>query len=513
MLRGAKIKLKTLVYDDSGIALAFTLVAFLLLAMMTMSVYAAGHVIRQRIELQAAADNAAYSGALVQADTLSRIAVLNRAMAWTYVQANRMHTDYIMNKWLSDVASAFKQDAEYAKFLAAFNDASCTCGVHKPSAYQNNAVGELFKGTRNPLEDLIYYTGNDSTNGLLYLQSNIDGNSKYNRFYDISGYPDSFVDHAAACGKSFSDIGPLLADANRNLVSMNEAIKNLVDNLKERIQTAATSAAAAQGKFTCGIQVGDPQQWFQVLTSDNDGEGRFLSWYPQSETDRSDNDNWNSNQVRAWWGPPGNNNSPGFYRQYNAGAHIMKWEWIVYLYHGIPCTRNPTPIGQGSTSVSAVESAGDYGKGETAKPQVLLPAFFGKSGAIVTAVKRRVENPFAAGFLGSTSPEGLGFYGAFSLSKVDMWAVSAARAGVRLSGSDTGCYETTWTGGNSPAWNLSNDDWDAVMLPLAVAWKNGTDRQWGDGENASDILVVMKNMLGVDSAFAISEEVNPDVLH
>jgi hypothetical protein len=56
--------------------------------------------VRQRIELQNAADAASYSAAVIQADTISRVATINRAMAWTYLQLTRRQMDYIVDKWV-----------------------------------------------------------------------------------------------------------------------------------------------------------------------------------------------------------------------------------------------------------------------------------------------------------------------------------------------------------------------------------------------------------------------------
>ena len=94
MLKQAKIKLKSLIYDDSGVAMAYTIMVFLFFFMLCVSTYAMSENIRQRMELQNACDAAAYSGAVVQADMLSRIAVLNRALSWTYMQTNRRQMDY-----------------------------------------------------------------------------------------------------------------------------------------------------------------------------------------------------------------------------------------------------------------------------------------------------------------------------------------------------------------------------------------------------------------------------------
>ena len=66
--------LKRIAYDEDGVALAFGIAFFLLIFLLGMSVYAAGESVRQRMELQNAADAAAYSAAVVQADTLSRVA-------------------------------------------------------------------------------------------------------------------------------------------------------------------------------------------------------------------------------------------------------------------------------------------------------------------------------------------------------------------------------------------------------------------------------------------------------
>ena len=84
--------------EESGVVLAITIVVFLSLFIVACSVYAIGEQIRQRIEIQNVSDAGAYSGAIVQADGISRIAALNRAMAWTYAQMVKMQME---NKLLS----------------------------------------------------------------------------------------------------------------------------------------------------------------------------------------------------------------------------------------------------------------------------------------------------------------------------------------------------------------------------------------------------------------------------
>lgn len=104
-------KLKTLHKDDKGAVLMITLAVFLFLYMVCSATYAVGTVIHEKIQLQNACDAAAYSAAIVEADGLSRIATINRAMSWTYVQTTRMHMDYIVHCWLELTAKRFVEDS------------------------------------------------------------------------------------------------------------------------------------------------------------------------------------------------------------------------------------------------------------------------------------------------------------------------------------------------------------------------------------------------------------------
>ena len=104
-------KLKTLHKDDKGAVLMITLAVFLFLYMVCSATYAVGTVIHEKIQLQSACDAAAYSAAIVEADGLSRIATINRAMSWTYVQTTRMHMDYIVHSWLKLTVKRFGEDS------------------------------------------------------------------------------------------------------------------------------------------------------------------------------------------------------------------------------------------------------------------------------------------------------------------------------------------------------------------------------------------------------------------
>jgi len=104
--------------DCQGFVVMSTLAIFLFLFLLCAFVYAVGETIHQRIKMQNACDAAAYSAAVVQADGLSRMAVVNRAMAWSYVQMTNRQMDYITYRWLKLTCKRFNEDKENAKKYA-----------------------------------------------------------------------------------------------------------------------------------------------------------------------------------------------------------------------------------------------------------------------------------------------------------------------------------------------------------------------------------------------------------
>lgn len=103
-----------LVHEESGVAVVFTLCSFLFLFACCTSVWFVGENVRRKAELQNACDAAAYSAAVVQADGLSRMAVVNRAMSWCYVQMTKMQMDYITLRWLELTKERFEKDRRNA---------------------------------------------------------------------------------------------------------------------------------------------------------------------------------------------------------------------------------------------------------------------------------------------------------------------------------------------------------------------------------------------------------------
>ena len=122
-----KQKMMDLMRDESGVAFAFTVTVSLIIFLFGFAIYACGETVRQRIELQNAADAAAYSGALVQADTISRVAVINKAMAWNYVMMTRRQMDHIVGAWLTKVTERWEHD----RAVTAAAQQLCACCWHK----------------------------------------------------------------------------------------------------------------------------------------------------------------------------------------------------------------------------------------------------------------------------------------------------------------------------------------------------------------------------------------------
>ncbi len=140
-------KLTGLGRDENGAALMVTLALFLFMYLSGAGVFAIGKVVKDRVHLQNACDAAAYSAAVVQADTLSRIATINRAMAWTYVSMTRRQMDYIIYRWLDKTLKMYGTTPDPKDHLITLN------GTKKVApetirnikiAYENNKKNKSF---------------------------------------------------------------------------------------------------------------------------------------------------------------------------------------------------------------------------------------------------------------------------------------------------------------------------------------------------------------------------------
>ena len=154
-----KNKLRQLAQEDSGIAAFFTLFLSVPILVMILAVFVLGQNIQRKINLQSAVDNVAYAGALAEADTLSKMAVLNRAIAWTYVQNNRRHVDYILQRFGYDILRAFWFDS----MEAAIQQYGTSIKMSKGELTHTPGLGTTWNGGVCPYHNAYHYCEKNNT--------------------------------------------------------------------------------------------------------------------------------------------------------------------------------------------------------------------------------------------------------------------------------------------------------------------------------------------------------------
>lgn len=406
-------KAKTLMRGDEGVALVVTLALFMFLYVSCAGVFAVGRAVKERVLLQNAADAAAYSAAVVQADTLSRIAVINRAMAWTYKDMIQRQHDYVLLTWLEVAFAAYMSDS----------------AAYGGRVYADSA------GT---------------------VQGRINLNGKYVPITEV-----------ADALKRLDDIkGGISADAAR-LKEMNDEILELIENLVGGGTSAETGTARAvvrrileanlSGEYgkQCLRKFVANEGWWEI----GNDEDAFLNLDPDVQEVESDVDD-------PWF--PVSESEDGICRYYLRGAdkNVASWTYRTTVYSP------PTPHVPDIESRTVLERplVADNGSDEDymAKPIVLRKEYFltdGGRGAMSVCVAHRTDNPWK---FGGTALDG--FYDAFKpFSEHSRWAraVSSAQAGYR-GGAEEGSYSVRWKDGGN--WNLGTNDWDAVYVPVRKAF-------------------------------------------
>lgn len=467
--------------DESGVVLALSVIVFLMLFVIACAGYAIGETARERVEIQNAADAAAYSGGVTQADTLSRIAAINRAMGWTYAQLVRMEMDAIVDKWLEMVADQWDSDEDK---VTMYNASSCN--QMRPIALWNGI---------EPFQDKMVL--------LNYHHMVLVQTIKTTRSI------------ASGQQKSYSALKPKIKTARDTIQSMNRAEKNLISNLKGRVEKTVrdvvnanlkdtgndTDAGGADISHVC-LQGGN---YFRILKNNQQEETDFLAHGDYFDGPRGTFDKG----TDVWFVRTGGGEGLARHYQQSFASLIATWSW--YSSHWIivegVCVWDSmissfTSIGGPHIVKGQDGYDSSFYETGTAEPQVLKESFFGKDGAIVVGIRRKVNNPFAF-LIGGGHP---GIFKAFSLpgGARHMWAVAAARAGyMSPDNPGAGRYEMTFeTVPLKKLWNLKTSDWDAELLPLHRAWADGrTHRSWS-GNTAGQVLQKVRNDLGVSGQAA-----------
>lgn len=463
MLEVLKRKCLALAEDESGVAFAFTVTVSLIVFLFGAAVYACGETVRERIELQNTADAAAYSGALVQADTLSRIAVINKAMAWNYVMMTRRQMDHIVDVWLARVLSAYNAD----KTATGLYQNICAC--HPKFEYANWRVGVSPGGG-----------GGEVTHQLIRLNDS----------------QDVLIPVISAARGGHAGYNPVstLASLRQCVAAMNQAESELVSGMKKRIENAVEYIVKADASLTendrqvkdkreiewAFYDLQDASRYFEVLRND---ESRFLRFGDFTGTAAS----IFGGGADAWLVKAG---GEGFQRNYRQAGSSLKAHWYTYnqiWVHAKVCVFGGLIVRPGTPILG--EMARDmYYTGQAARPQVLKSNYFQPDGAITVGVSRPLNNPFAFVFGGG---EKAGIFSAFNVGGggETMWCVSSARAGYRLPDWKTGEFRNR--GSIADRDNLCTADWDAVLLPLREKYAAGRN-----------VLASLAGKLGASARFA-----------
>ena len=556
MLTGAKLTLKRLFYDDSGVAIAYTVMASLFIFMLCVSTYAMSENIRKKLELQNACDAAAYSGAVVQADMLSRIAVLNRALSWTYSQTSKRNMDHIICDWINNINIAYTNCRYRTPFTCSvrvsqyYDCPSCAGGI---TGYNNVNGGKIpiycgrcggaggttkFYPPDTPftggigVEACHVCYGGDRHNPTAGVTQNVIGTSGWFIGWDTheginlnfnTVAEDSYdVQLSTLRSVRASIAAAVLAQLDSgyaNIGSINAAIDFLRRNLNvfvsNAIITTMNNNCNNEGYiWNCGTNnwnsTASPSYLINI-TSDNsiaNKEAYFLNYNNHNTTEFQTG-------TDVWWNVQ--TNASGIRRIYTgAGSAVptttttlsARFQYWATLWGVDPYTLQhhfvaPTINGgvNGIVPTDAAHFSMPY-----SQPVKLSKNFFGKNGSIVVAAKKSMVNPFEIIFGSDDSKSGL--YGAFNGTGRDMWAISAARAGVNLR---RGGYEVQWPGervsslyNSSSIWNLCEEDWDAVMLPVARAWNDTDENRWGSQSidtTTSNLLNSARSALGVRTPY------------
>lgn len=486
MLREANNLSLRLWRDESGVVLAMTVVVFLTLFLIACSVYAVGETVRQRIEVQNAADAGAYSGALVQADAMSRLGAINRAMVWTYAQMIKREMDQIVDVWLLEAYPKWLIDRLISDII---NSMGC-------------CTGHPFWGTGLP----GYYE-----HMLLNKHIVVSGDQVLQA---IIGYS---LKRAVNKAK--------IKSAHETIRAMNDAERDIINQLPSRIELAVEAvlkldiasswndtlspATRADVMYTLQHSSNPMGDYITIETA----EPEFFSL-----ADIADHVAYLGDGFDIWYKKKAG--SGGMLHGYEETSDHLVAEWYNWSFLGIEIMGVCIPIRVihekadenevwASDAKTGSNSSGDNNIWETEEAFVhkLTPAFFGKKGTIVVGVARRMNNPFQF-FSPNKPPAERSVYNAFTLDNDNrfMWGAAAARAGYRfvagppspVTNADGDYQVSYWHDPDKgapngflddiPHWDIKWSDWDAVMLPLRRAWSDCENGEWKGGPTAAQIM-------------------------
>lgn len=471
MLHAFRNKFIRLAKDEDGVALVVTLAVFFFIYLVCMGVYAVGTNVRERIHLQNACDAAAYSAAAVQADTLSRIATINRAMSWTYVQLTRRQMDYIVYRWLRETVSQYKRDMANARSAGGqglhFHNYWDIAPDTTPLVLRNNAL-HLFP----QFGDKVRL--NDSKN--VEIVSVEEANDT---FIATKPYGDSFY-ASGLSGDGLSRLRSQIRADKEAIREMNDAERDLEQGMGGRIEYAAREILKANIGFDVSRTIyftKVPSPCLETPNASLDEEARFLLWSDPAKNPLGAAERFRTG-YRTWFTL---NDGQGFQREYKQTVLALKsaWHWHAVSWtcpEEAPCFWTPTLSGANAVrGIDVYEE--EYFVGERANPRILKPEYFDAQGTVSVGLAKRAENPFARIF------DVGGIFSAFNPFGSWTVALSSAKAGYAHNiPDDSGrnywvSYKRHWRETDQPL-NMSQSNWDAVHVPVRMAKVMADGRDW-----------------------------------
>ncbi len=429
-------RLRHLARGEEGVALVVTMAVFMMLYVSCAAVFTIGQSVKERVILQNAADAAAYSAAVVQADTLSRIAVLNREMAWRYKCMVGRQMDYIACKWI-----AYNCDEDHT-------------GNYK--FYKDKTAVRAHRG---------------KTPNWISLRERLDIDSSYGS--EAAERAESLSDEIAADEAAINALG--------------DEIDALLSDYGSAASQVAKDILEANLKGVCADKC-----YYSITFRPLDGLCRELSggeeaWFLHHVSDSFGFSDYGAASLEEFFpvmselthNPQGNS----YFR--------TAWDWLDGL-DWVPVSRYDYRHED--------ELSGDHTvHTEAARPRVLKTEYFTEGeeeervagGAITVGIARENENPWAR-FADVT-----GLYSVFtpSSSAKWSWAVASAQAGFRPfrpaggAPADSDSDETRFdyildvTDADSEPENLRTDNWNALFVPVRRAFTRETFAKWICNEN------------------------------
>ena len=203
------------------------------------------------------------------------------------------------------------------------------------------------------------------------------------------------------------------------------------------------------------------------------GEGHD-TWFPGPLS----GEKWSRSRQYDQWGKQGTGQWlvaewKSFVEGYYAWS--LRWNKVCGSYYTQwktdPVSRQQMYWGKNG-GIKAQDVYDGYFATQEIQPLRLKPEFFGRAGALVIAVARRANNPLS--FM-AANPSQLGLLGFFSADQNNRyaWAATASRGG--YTDGVAGEYNPSAKSLKYGDWitttqNLSQPEWDAVLVPLHTAW-------------------------------------------